>query len=235
MHFQLVASVCAVQLTRVRHSGVFSRFDWPNIRHIFELIKLGVPIGSTIFVEVAFFSAVTVLIGKLGVDAIAAHQIAMNVASVGFMVPLSMAMASTIRIGTNVGARRFHAASRTVQIAIGSAFFVGAVVAIVLLIAREPLVGLYTENANVISISVTLLLLCTIFQLADASQVIAVGLLRGYKDVRVPLLIASVSYWCVGMPVGAFLTFGFGTFEGIGVYGFWWGLITGLVMASCLH
>lgn len=235
MNIQLVAIICAVQLTRVRQSGVFTRFDWPNIRRIVELVKLGVPIGSTIFVEVAFFSAVTVLIGKLGVDAIAAHQVAMNVASVGFMVPLSMAMASTIRIGTNVGARRFHAASRTVQIAIGAAFFVGAVVAIVLLIGRESIVGLYTDDANVISISVTLLLLCTIFQLADASQVTAVGLLRGYKDVRIPLLIASVSYWCIGMPVGAVLTFGLGTFEGLGVYGFWWGLITGLVIASCLQ
>ena len=235
MYFQLLAIIFAVRLTRVRASGLFNRFDWPNFQRIAELIKLGVPIGSTIFVEVAFFSSVTVLIGRLGVEAVAAHQIAMNVGSIGFMIPLAMAMASTIRIGTNVGAQRFHAASRTVQIAIGGAFFVGFVVAVILLTAREPIVGLYTDDLQVISISATLLLLCTVFQLADASQVTAVGLLRGYKDVRVPLLFASFSYWCVGMPVGAILTFGLGPFNGIGVYGFWWGLIAGLSLSCVLQ
>ncbi len=234
MWLQLLGALLAVRMTRVAKSGFFSAIEWPDWSVIGRLVRIGVPMGLTIFVEVSFFSGVTLLIGRLGVEAVAAHQIAMNVASIGFMIPLALSMASTIRVGASVGASNFRSASRTVKTAIGLSLIVGMIVAVVYIVGRHPIVALYSDEVEVLRVSATLLLMCAFFQLFDASQVTAVGTLRGFKDVRVPMCIAMFSYWLIGMPLGAILTFGIRSFEGIGVYGFWWGLIVGLAIADTL-
>jgi len=234
MWFQLICIVIAIQITRIRLSRVFQKIEWPHFSTIFSLAKLGLPMGLTIFVEVSFFSVVTLLVGKLGVNAVASHQIAMSVGGLGFMIPLALGMASTIRVGTNIGAKRFHAARRSVVVAMISSISVGLVIATILLLTRHQIVQLYSTNSEVVLLAAHLLLFCAIFQLFDSSQVTAVGSLRGAKDAKVPMLLATISYWLIGMPIGIVLTFGGFGFTGLGVVGFWYGMIIGLACASLL-
>ena len=234
MWFQLFCIVIAIQTTRIRLSRVFKKIEWPHFSTILGLVKIGLPMGLTIFVEVSFFSMVTLLVGKLGVNAVASHQIAMSVGGLGFMIPLALGMASTIRVGTNVGAQRFHAARRSVVVAMVSSISVGLIVALILLIARSGIVQLYSTNEEVVLVAAHLLLLCAIFQIFDSSQVTAVGSLRGVKDAKIPMILATVSYWLVGMPAGIILAFGAFGLSGIGVVGFWYGMIIGLACASAL-
>lgn len=235
MWFQLLCIVIAISITRIRHSGVFSRIDPPKFSVIGKLTKLGFPIGLTIFVEVAFFSFAGLMIGKLGAQATASHQIAMSIGGLGFMIPLALGMASTIRVGTNVGAARFHVVRRTVAVASVVGFFIALVVALILLTLRHQIVTLYSEDAVVLALAAQLLLLCALFQIFDASQVVSVGALRGFKDTTVPMILATISYWGLGMPVGFILAFGVGDFSGLGAIGFWYGLVFGLFVSAILQ
>ena len=105
----------------MRESGVFSAFSWPDPAQIGRLLRLGLPIGLALFVEVAFFSGATLLIGRLGVETVAAHQVAFNIVGVTFMVPLALGMAATVRVGFNVGANDFAGASRSAWVAASTA------------------------------------------------------------------------------------------------------------------
>lgn len=235
MWFQLLCIVIAISITRIRHSGVFTRFDRPKFSVIGKLTKLGFPIGLTIFVEVAFFSFAGLMIGKLGAQATASHQIAMSIGGLGFMIPLALGMASTIRVGTNVGAARFHVVRRTVTVATVVGFFIAVVVALILLTCRHQIVTLYSEDSVVLALAAKLLLLCALFQIFDASQVVSVGALRGFKDTTVPMILATISYWGLGMPAGFILAFGIGEFDGLGAIGFWYGLVFGLFVSAILQ
>lgn len=234
MWLQLLGAIIAVKVTRASKSGVFGGIEWPNPSVLSRLIRVGLPMGGTIFIEVAFFSCVTLFIGRLGVEAIAAHQIAMSVASIGFMIPLALSLATTIRVGASVGASNFRVARRTVAVSIGISLLVGTCIALVLLVGRDYIVSLYSDDVGVLEVASLLLLMCAFFQLFDASQVTAIGSLRGFKDAMVPMCLVTLSYWLIGMPLGASLAFGFGPLDAVGVVGFWWGLIVGLVCASVM-
>lgn len=235
MWYQLLCIVVAVSITRIRHSGVFARFDFPKFEVIGKLTKLGFPIGLTIFVEVSFFSFAGLMIGKLGAQAFASHQISMSVGGLGFMIPLALGMASTIRVGTNVGAARFHVVRRTVGVATVVGFLIALVVALIMLTFRHQIVALYSTDPAVLTLAAQLLLLCALYQVFDASQVISVGALRGFKDTTIPMILATVSYWALGMPVGYVLAFGIRNFAGMGAIGFWYGLVFGLLVSACLQ
>ncbi|MCY3884799.1 MAG: MATE family efflux transporter [Gammaproteobacteria bacterium] len=234
MWLQLFGAIVAVKVTRASKSGIFSGIEWPNLSVLSRLIRLGLPMGGTIFIEVAFFSGVTLFIGRLGVEAIAAHQIAMSVGSIGFMIPLALSLATTIRVGASVGAANFRVASRTVIVSIGISLLVGICIALILFVGRDYIVALYSDDVGVLELASLLLLMCAFFQLFDASQVTAIGSLRGFKDAMVPMCLVTLSYWLIGMPLGASLAYGIGPFEGVGVVGFWWGLVVGLACASTM-
>ena len=172
------------------------------------------------------------LIGRIGVDTVAAHQIAFNIVGVSFMVPLALGMAATIRVGFNVGADDFAGASRSAWVATSAAVVWGVVFAVTLLIWRHDLVGLYTKETDVVQLAAGLLLLGALFQVFDGPQATLMGTLRGYKDTRAPMMIALVAYWLFGLPVGAVLCFGLWSIPGIGVHGMWWGLVVGLVVVA---
>ena len=156
--------------------------------------------------EVAFFSAATLLIGRLGVETVAAHQ-----------------------VGFNVGADDYAGASRSAWVATSAAVVWGVGFATALLmIWRHDLVGLYTMETDVVQLAAGLLLLGALFQVFDGPQATVMGTLRGYKDTRAPMVIALVAYWLFGLPVGATLCFGLQSIPGIGVYGMWWGSWSGL-------
>ena len=210
----------------------WSKFSWPDVPEIVRLLKLGLPIGLAMFAEMAIFSAVTILIGRIGVEAVASHQVATSVSGVLFMIPLALGMAASIRVGYNVGREDFAAARRSGQVAIALALGVSVVGVSVLLIWRSTIAGWYSGDLAVLSTATTLLLYAAVFQPFDSVQVTTIGALRGFKDTRYPMLVALFCYWVVALPVGVGLGFGLFGLPEIGVFGFWAALVVGLSLAA---
>jgi len=205
----------------------FDRPHWPSIR---GLLRTGLPIGVTVTMEGGLFITTALLIGRLGDVPVAAHQIAINVASLCFMVPMGLAEATTVRIGHALG-RQDAAGLRRAAFA-GYAIVLGtqALSALVLLTGNEFVVGFYTRDAAVATLAASLMLYAAAFQFPDGVQVLSAGALRGLKDTRVPMLLAALAYWGIGMPIGAGLGLGLGW----GPKGMWIGLIAGLTVAAVL-
>jgi MATE family multidrug resistance protein len=208
------------------------RADWSRLA---EILRLGVSIGMTMIFEVALFAGSTLVMGQFGTSAVAAHQIAMNVPSITFMVPLGIAMAATVRVGRAKGAGDIDAARRAgiTALLLGTTFML--VCALVLALIPGVIASLYLdaaapENAEAISLLVSFLYVAAAFQIFDALQVIAAFSLRGMKDVRVPMVIAGLSYWGVGFP----LTLLLGFTAGLAGFGVWLGLAASLAMAALL-
>ena len=209
---------------------LFERWDAPDWRQIGALLALGLPMGVSIFMEGSLFVATALLIGRLGAVDVAAHQIALNVASVCFMLPLGIAMATTVRVGHAAGAGDMHA----VRWAAGAGFALGGVTqlaaATVLVFGGAWISGLYTSDPSVAALAVLLMRYAAVFQLPDGVQVLSSGALRGLKDTRVPMLITILAYWGIGLPLGAW----FGLHLGQRAPGLWIGLILGLSVAGAL-
>ena len=191
------------------------------------------PIGLTNFLEISLFAVITLLIGRLGAEAVAAHTIASNVGGMTFMVPLALGMAVSIRVGFKVGAGDLAGARRSGWVAIGLSLVFALFAAIVVFVFRDFIAGLYSSEVTVLALAVDLLIFVALYQFFDDAQVTAVGALRGFKDTRATMWVAMLSYWGVGLPVGVILGFGWisiGDFEG--VRGFWVGLLAGLGVAA---
>ncbi|HEX7037162.1 MAG TPA: MATE family efflux transporter [Pseudomonadales bacterium] len=233
MWLELLVLVAVVANSRIRLTGLFSRVSRPAPAQILRLLKLGVPIGLTIFLEFSLFSLVTLLIGRLGVNAVAAHQIATNVGGLTFMVPMAIGTAVAVRVGYNVGAGRLDDARRSGWVALGVALAFALIVGTLLYLFRGAIAGLYSNDSAVTAVAMELMVFVAVYQLVDDTQVTAMGALRGFKDTRTPLVIALFAYWAVGFPVG--MTLGFGWVElpaFVGVRGFWVGLSLGLCVAA---
>ena len=232
---QFALMLLVVSRSRIRVTGVFAGFSAPDFQEIRRLIKLGLPIGVTHFMEVGMFSAVTLMIGRLGVEAVAAHQIAASVGAMTFMVPLALGMAVSIRVGFNVGANDLAAARLSGWVAIGVSVGFALLAAIVVFQYRPFIAGLYSSETQVLVMAVDLLIFVVLYQFFDDAQVTAIGALRGFKDTRATMWVAIVSYWGIGLPLGMSLGFGWisvGDFEG--VRGFWVGLLVSLGVAATI-
>ena len=232
MWLQLFAMIFIVRYSRVQRAGAFSQFSLPDVTVIWRLVKLGLPIGVTMFFEGTVFSVVTLLIGRLGVEAVAAHQVVFNVGSVTSMIPVALGVAATIRAGYNVGAKDYPGARRSVYVALGAALTFAFLAASALLLLRDTLAGFYTTDAAVLASASALLVILALYQFVDDTQTTAIGCLRGYKDVRIPMIIVLISHWGIGIPVGSILGYGLFGLEPWGVSGFWWGLITGFGVST---
>lgn len=231
--FQVLVMLIVVSRSRIRVTGALGRFSRPDPRAIVRLVKLGLPIGVTNFMEVGMFSIVTLLIGRLGAEAVAAHMIAANVGGMMFMVPMALGMAVSIRVGFNVGAGDLPAARRSGWVAIWLSLGFAVLAAAFVWSLREPIAGLYSSDPLVLLLAVDLLLFVAVFQFFDDSQVTALGALRGFKDTRATMWIAMLSYWGVGLPVGVALGFDWVSLGDLdGVRGFWIGLVAGLAVAA---
>ena len=229
---QFFTMALIVAFSRMRVCGVFARFSAPDGREIRRLILLGLPIGLAIFIEVGMFSLITLLVGRLGVEAVAAHQIASSVAGLTFMVGLALGAAASVRIGYSVGAEDQGGARRSGAVAIGVSMSFALLAAFAIYFGRFWLAGLYTTDAVVFALAAELLLFVVAFQLFDDAQATCTGALRGYKDTRTPMLIGAVAYWVIGLPVGVTLGFGLFGFFDLGLHGFWAGLTAGLAVAA---
>ncbi|HUA57066.1 MAG TPA: MATE family efflux transporter [Candidatus Sulfotelmatobacter sp.] len=207
----------------------------PRMHELVRILRLGLPIGGIMGLEIGVFLAAGVLIGLLGADALGAHQLVLNCAGLTFMVPLGVSQAATVRIAYELGAGRPAAARRAgvVALAIGVAFM-GAT-ALVLWSAPRAIVAIYVDvgaaaNAGLVPIALSLLAIAAAFQVFDGVQVIAAGALRGYEDTTVPMLLGALGYWGFGFGGGWLLAFPLG----YGVRGLWWGLALGLAAVAVL-
>ncbi|MFZ3102491.1 MAG: MATE family efflux transporter [Desulfitobacteriaceae bacterium] len=196
-----------------------------------EQLKIGIPIGFSIFFETSIFAVIAILMSAFDTVTIAAHQAALNFASLLYMVPLSMSMSLTILVGFEAGGKRFRDAKQYsylgMVISIGMAFLC----ALVLLLFRDQIALLYSQELAVINLTKQFLVYALFFQLSDAIAAPIQGSLRGYKDVNVTLFLALFSYWVLGLPTGYYLA----TYTSFGASGYWIGLVTGLAFnAFCL-
>jgi MATE family multidrug resistance protein len=209
---------------------LFEHFDpprWPVLR---TLLATGLPIGVTVLMEGGLFIVTALLIGRLGGVEAAAHQIAINVASLCFMIPFGLAEATTVRVGHALGRGDREGLRRAAFAGFALMFATQAVSGVLLLFGNHALAGLYTADTAVAALAATLLLYAAAFQFPDGVQVLSAGALRGLRDTRRPMLLAALAYWGVGMPLGAGLGLGLGW----GPQGMWVGLIVGLSTAAIL-
>jgi len=229
----LIASV--VRMRFFRAAKVTSRFDPPRWRELKPILKIGVPIGLTVFLEVAVFATVGLSVASLGVVPLAANSIAGNVNWATFVIPMSLGSAASIRVGFHVGASNNEGAAHVARIAFLLSLAYAVVVSVLLVLARYPIARLYTSDAEVLELATSLMLVIALYQIFDDSQATLGGALRGYKDTRAPMLYTLVGYWMFALPLGAALCFGWLGFEPLGARGYWIGMTAGLgILALCI-
>ncbi|HWY62950.1 MAG TPA: MATE family efflux transporter [Rhizomicrobium sp.] len=213
---------------------ILHRLARPHWKTLAELFRLGLPIGMTMVFEVSLFNGATLAMGAFGIASIAAHQIAITIPSLTFMVPLGIGLAATVRVGLAAGAGDAKAARRAGFTAIGMGAVFMCATAVLLLLFPRAIATLWLPdiagNREVLALAVSFLHVAAAFQLADGLQVTASLSLRGLKDARMPMWLAGASYWLAGAPMCALLGFGFGL-QGFGI---WLGLAFGLFVAALL-
>ena len=215
-------------------SGLLRRFDWPQGRVIRRLLSVGLPIGVSIFAEASIFSVIALLIGGLGATVVAGHQIALNFSSMVFMIPYSLGMAATVRVGQALGRREPREARFAAGVAMATALAYACLSASGMLWLRTDIAEIYTPDLAVIGVASSLLIYSAFFQFSDAIQVTAAGALRGYQDTRVTMLITLLAYWGIGLPVGYSLGLSDWLGEPSEPKGLWQGLVVGLTCAALL-
>src|SRR5690606_3583604 len=209
---------------------LFERFEPPRWVPIRDLLRTGLAIGVTVAREGGPYIVTAWLIWRLGAVEVAAHQIAINVAALCFMVPMGLAEATTVRVGHARGRGSLEGVRRAAFAGYALALVTQSLSALVLLTGHDLVVALYTSDVAVAALASSLLLYAAAFQYPDGIQVLSAGALRGLKDTRVPMFLAALAYWGIGMPLGAYL----GLVLGWGPRGMWIGLIAGLSVAAFL-
>jgi MATE family multidrug resistance protein len=229
-----LAVVCMVEkkFRRYRLFGRFWRADWPRF---LALLKLGAPIAGILAFEVTIFNAAAFLMGLIGAAPLAAHAIALQIASMSFMIPLGLAQAATVRVGLAYGAGDAVGIGRSGWTAYVMGVSFMALTALVMVSIPEVLISAFIDvsdpkNTTVIGLAVTFLAFAALFQVADGAQAVGAGMLRGLQDTTVPMIYAAIGYWGIGLPLGALLAFRFGM-EGSGI---WIGLFSGLAVVAVL-
>ncbi|WP_171098230.1 MATE family efflux transporter [Ruegeria sp. HKCCD7255] len=234
---QIVSLLCVViyAVQVLPEHSLFQRFWRPDWDMFMSVLRLGVPIGLTTLAEVSLFAASAVMMGWLGPVPLAAHGIALNLASATFMVHLGLSNVATIRAGNALGRQdRAHLEKGAVTVTVMSLIMSLATI-ILFLTCAEPLISLFMKSGDpqrpeILMIGTGLLAMAALFQLVDGAQVIALGLLRGLQDAKAPMVMAALSYWVIGLPASYY----FGFVQGMNGIGVWLGLVLGLACAAVL-
>jgi MATE family multidrug resistance protein len=229
----LVLLAYAGLLPELRRYHLFQRFwraDWTAMGQVF---RLGWPIGVTLLAESGLFAATAVMMGWIGTQELAAHGIVLEITAMAFMVHLGLSNAATIRTGHAYGSHDARGLRDGARVVIGISALFAVIVIVTFLGAPRPLISLFLDPAapeapQILAFGVTLMAISALFQVADAMQVIALGLLRGIHDTRIPMIAAAISYWGIGMPAAYALAF----WMGMGGVGLWLGLTLGLTCAA---
>ncbi len=203
------------------------KLGWAKVR---QMLRIGLPAGFQFLFEVGAFGFSAIMIGWLGTKQLAAHQIAINMVSMSYMMASGLAAAATIRVGNQLGKKDFPtlrkaAFSIFIMVIIFMSFF-----AVTYFLGRNFFPGLYIHDSEVIEIASSLMVIAALFQISDGIQVVGLGSLRGLADVKIPTLITFIAYWIIGLPLGYVLGFTFN----LGVSGIWYGLSLGLTVAAIM-
>ncbi len=210
---------------------LFHNIRIPERKHIGEILRIGTPIGVSMGMETSMFAVMALLMGTLGTTVVAAHQVAINIASVTFMIPLGLSMAITVRVGQLYGKKQFSNARFAGFTGVVLCTLIMSIAAVVMISFPEHITGIYTRDPEVNRMASMLLIMAAIFQISDGLQVGGSGALRGLKDTRIPMFVNLTAYWIIGIPLGYTL----GITLDRGPQGLWIGLIAGLSVAAVLH
>ncbi|PNH90617.1 MATE family efflux transporter [Vibrio diazotrophicus] len=219
---------------RLAHIKLFERFHKPEFKPQWRLFKLGLPVAASIFFEVTLFAVVAVALAPLGSLVVAAHQVSINFSSLIFMLPMSIGAAVSIRVGHTLGEEDVKGAAVASHVGLFFGVATALMTAAFTLIFREQIAYLYTDNREVINLTMQLLIFASIYQCTDAIQVIAAGSLRGYKDMNAIFVRTFIAYWLLGLPTGYALAMTDWIVEPMGAKGFWIGFIVGLSSAAIM-
>jgi MATE family multidrug resistance protein len=200
----------------------------PNWTLCQRILKIGIPTGFQFIFEVSAFSAAAIMMGWIGVNALAGHQIALNLASISYMMATGLATAGMIRVSHYIGKEDYKGMREAGMVAFGMVATFMFVCALVFFLLRFFLPTLYIDDPQVISLAASLLVLAGLFQLSDGIQVVGLGVLRGLEDVKVPTIVTFLAYWGLGLPLGYLLAFKVGFAE----KGIWIGLFIGLTLTA---
>jgi len=215
---------------KFKQYDVSFHFREMNFSIIKKILSLGLPSGFQYFFEVGAFSFAVIMIGWIGANELAAHQIAINLASISFMAALGISQAGSIRVGNALGEQSISKIRKSgfTAIAIGASFqsFAG----LIFILLNKILPTFYIDDTTVIEIASRLLIIAALFQLSDGTQAVGIGVLRGLTDVKGPTVITFIAYWLISLPIGYLLGF---TFK-LGVDGVWIGLLIGLTVSAVL-
>lgn len=226
----LVIMFYVMRSNKYKQFDVTFHFRSLNFPVIKKILRLGLPGGFQNFFEVGAFSIAVVMIGWIGTDELAAHQIAINLASISFMGVLGISQAASIRVGNAMGGQNIANVRKAGFTGIGLGLSVMFFTGLTFLLLNKYLPTLYISDKNVITIASKLLIIAALFQLSDGTQAVGIGILRGLTDVKGPTIITFIAYWIISLPVG--YLFGF-TFH-LGVEGVWIGLLIGLTVSAIL-
>jgi MATE family multidrug resistance protein len=225
--------VCVVEpFRRYRLFADFLRPDWARLRSFW---RLGLPMAATVSFEVTMFNAAVFLMGLIGTASLAAHSIAIQLAALTFMVPLGIGQAATVRVGRAYGAQDWEGVRRAGWTAFALTVAFMAAMSLTMVAAPRLLISVFLDTANpdnarVVDVATSFLMIAALFQIADGAQVVGSGMLRGLHDTRRPMLFALIGYWGIGLPLGVVLAFP----VGMGGIGIWIGLATGLAIVAVL-
>jgi multidrug resistance protein, MATE family len=215
--------------TRTVHTTSLWHVAWrPSIYALKRLTRLGLPAALQVTLEVGVFAAATALVAKLMPAALAAHQIALQIATLTFMVPFGLSSAGAVRVGQAAGRRDAAGVRAAGWTTLAVAVMFMCCAALLFLVAGRPLLSLFTRDPQVLAVGVTLLVLAAMFQIFDGLQVSATGVLRGLGDTRTPMLWNLAGHWLIGLPAGWWLCFR----AGLGAAGLWMGLSAGLIIVG---
>ena len=219
----------------LRRYHIFARLLHFDRKMMVELFRVGIPIGMAYLFETGLFFTITLLMGILSTEALAAHNVVLNVCAITFMIPYALSQAATVRVGYAVGAGEPEAARRAGYVAVWLGIGWMMIAATTMLIAPNLLISIYLDlsepvNASATQLAASLFVIAAIFQIVDGTQVTTQGALRGLKDTTMPMVICGLGYWVFGL--GSGVTMGF--LMGFGAKGLWWGLAIGLAVSATL-
>lgn len=226
----IVIMIYVMRNNKFKQYDVTFHFRGINIPVIKKLLSLGLPSGFQYFFEVGAFTFAVIMIGWIGANELAAHQIAINLASISFMAALGISQAASIRVGNAMGEQNIFNVRKAGFIAIALGAGIMSLSGLTFILLNNFLPTLYINDEAVISIASRLLIIAALFQLSDGTQAVGIGVLRGLTDVKGPTIITFIAYWIISLPVAYFLAFNFK----FGVDGVWIGLLIGLTVSAIL-
>jgi MATE family multidrug resistance protein len=218
---------------RIFHISFHFTFTQENRRIFWQIFQVGLPIGGLVTVEAGLFTVVTFILGQLGTIPLAAHQIALQTASLSFQIAMGISLATTVRVGQLAGEQDLAGVRLAGYVGISLGALSMAIAGMIFWLVPKLVVALYLDinnpsNEDVVNLAIKLLVVAAIFQIVDGVQVTAVGALRGLKDTRIPMLIGIFAYWVIGLSTG----YALGIWLNYGAIGLWWGLAIGLASAA---